>query len=164
MPLDPRSAAAGSVATRHVLCTRCHSVNRLPADRPAEKAKCGACHEPLFSGMAIPVDEAGFEKHLRQNDIPVLVDMWAPWCGPCRTMAPMFERAAGLLEPEVRLLKLNVDEAQETASSLGIRSIPALVLFRNGRVLGQAAGVKNAETIIHWARAHLAAATNVQGD
>ena len=105
---------------------------------------------------AIVVDEAGFEKHLRDDDIPILVDMWAPWCGPCRTMAPMFERAAQVLEPEVRLLKLNVDEAQKTASRLGIRGIPALFLFRKGRVLTQTAGVQNTDAIVRWTRAQLA--------
>jgi thioredoxin 2 len=143
---------------------RCHSLNRMAAGRPAAKAKCGACHNPLFAGSVAPVDEASFEKHLRQDDIPILVDMWAPWCGLCRTMAPMFERAAQLLEPEVRLLKLNVDEAPKTASRLGVRGIRALFLFRNGRILGQTSGVQNTETIVRWARAHLAAPAGAQGD
>lgn len=150
-----RQSSSGTV--RRVLCPRCHAVNRLPDDRPAEKAKCGACHQMLFSGTVIAVDEAGFAEHLRQDEIPVLVDMWAPWCGPCRMMGPMFERAAQTLEPEMRLLKLNVDEAQQTASSLGIRGIPALFLFRNGRVLGQSTGVKDTETVIRWARASVSA-------
>lgn len=164
MPAGESFSAAGAIGTSHVLCPRCHSVNRLPAGRPAEKAKCGACHEPLFAGRATPVDEASFEKHLRQDDIPVLVDMWAPWCGPCRTMAPMFERAAQRLEPEVRLLKLNIDEAQKTASRLGIRGIPALCLFRNGRLLGQSSGVQNTETIVRWVRAGLAAPILTEGN
>jgi thioredoxin 2 len=159
-----RSASAADAATAgYVLCPRCHCLNRLPADRPAEKAKCGACHEPLFAGRATPVDEAGFEKHLAKDDIAILVDMWAPWCGPCRAMAPMFERAAQRLEPAVRLLKLNVDEAQRTASRLGVRGIPALFLFRNGRVLGQMTGVQDAESIVRWARAHLHSPTSAQG-
>lgn len=147
--------STATIASSHVLCPRCQTVNRLPADRPAAQAKCGSCHTPLFDGHATAVDEAGFEKHLRENDIPVLVDMWAPWCGPCRTMAPMFEGAARALEPEVRLLKLNVDEAQQTASRLGIRGIPALFLFQKGRVLAQTAGVQNTEAIVRWTRAHL---------
>lgn len=150
MPAHPHASRATEMT--RVLCPHCRAVNRLPADRPAEKGKCGACHQALFSGTAIPVDEAGFTEHLRQNEIPVLVDMWAPWCGPCRMMGPMFEQAAKSLEPEMRLLKLNVDEAQQTADRLGIRGIPALLLFRNGRVLGQSAGVKDTETIIRWAQ------------
>lgn len=147
-----RPHALHATGTTRILCPQCRAVNRLPDDRPAEKAKCGSCHQALFAGTVIPVDEAGFAEHLRQNEIPVLVDMWAPWCGPCRMMAPMFERAARSLEPAMRLLKLNVDEAQQTAGSLGIRGIPALLLFRNGRVLGQSAGVKDTETIIRWAQ------------
>jgi thioredoxin 2 len=153
--MTPRQSTA-TVAATHVVCPRCRTVNRLPAGRPAEKAKCGSCHARLFDGNAIVVDEAGFEKHLRDDDIPILVDMWAPWCGPCRTMAPLFEGAAQALEPEVRLLKLNVDEAQKTASRLGIRGIPALFLFRNGRVLAQTAGVQNTDAIVRWTRAQLA--------
>lgn len=151
--MDKRASAT----TSHVLCPHCLAVNRLPANRPAAAAKCGQCHVRLFDGRAVPVDEAGFEKHLRQNDLPILVDMWAPWCGPCRTMAPLFERAAALLEPDVRLLKLNVDEAQQTAARLGIRGIPALFLFQRGQVLGQTAGVQNSEAIVGWTRAHLTA-------
>ncbi len=157
------SPAAGAAATSHVLCPRCRSVNRLPAGRSAAEAKCGSCHDPLFAGRATPVDEAGFESHLRLDEVPILVDMWAPWCAPCRTMAPLFERAAQLLEPEVRLLKLNVDEAQSTASRLGVHGIPALYLFKNGRILGQSSGVRNTETIVRWARAHLAAPNTAQG-
>lgn len=138
--------------TRHVLCPGCRAVNRVPDDRPAAAAKCGACHLPLFAGRPVEVDEAGLAAHLRQDELPVLVDMWAPWCGPCRTMAPLFEQAARALEPDFRLLKLNVDEAPATASRLGIRGIPALFLFRGGRVLGHTAGVQGTDTIIRWAR------------
>jgi thioredoxin 2 len=132
----------------------------LPSDRPAAKAKCGACHEPLFTGHATPVDEAAFAEHLRRDDVPVLVDMWAPWCGPCRMMAPAFERAAAALEPEVRLLKLNVDEAQATAARFGVRSIPALFLFHHGEVLAQTAGAQSAEAIVRWARSRLPTAAH----
>jgi len=152
--MSPRQSTT-AVAAHHILCPRCRTVNRVPAARPADRAKCGSCHAPLFDGHPVVVDEAGLEKHVRDDDIPILVDMWAPWCGPCRTMAPMFERAAQSLEPDVRLLKLNVDEAQKTASKLGIRGIPALFLFRKGRVLAQTAGVQNAEAIVRWTRAHL---------
>jgi thioredoxin 2 len=150
-------------ATNHILCPRCQRINRVPNDRPARRAKCGACREPLFAGRPTAVDEAGFERHLRQDDIPVLVDMWAPWCGPCRSMAPMFERAAAALEPDVRLLKLNVDEAQATASRLGITGIPALLLFHKGRVVGRTAGAMSAEKIVAWTRAHVPTPMHAQG-
>jgi thioredoxin 2 len=141
----------------HVLCPRCGSLNRLPQDRPAAAAKCGACHETLFTGHATAVNAAGFDQHIQKNDIPVLVDMWAPWCGPCRAMAPMFETAATQLEPQVRLLKLNVDEAQETAARFGVRGIPALLLFKKGQVIAQNAGAQSAEAIVRWTRTQLAA-------
>lgn len=163
MSAERRHPTMDATAMVHVLCPRCRTVNRLPSDRPAGKAKCGACHDPLFHGSVTPVDEAAFADHLRRNGIPVLVDMWAPWCGPCRTMAPMFERAAQTLEPEVRLLKLNVDEAQASAARFGVRGVPALLLFQHGHVLGQSSGVRNADAIVRWVRAHLSPPTAPEG-
>ncbi len=148
---------------RHILCPHCGGVNRLPPDRPAGAAKCGACHARLFDGHSVAVDAAGFARHLRVNDIPVLVDMWAPWCGPCRTMAPMFETAAQALEPELRLLKLNVDEAQEIAARYNVRGIPALLLFHGGQVIAQQAGAQGAEAIIAWARGRMPAPSATTG-
>jgi thioredoxin 2 len=149
---------------REILCPRCGCVNRMPEDRPAGAAKCGACHERLFDGHPTVVDAAGFDKHLRVNDIPVLVDMWAPWCGPCRTMAPMFEKAAQTLEPYLGLLKLNVDEAQDLAARYGVSGIPALLLFQNGRVIAQQAGAQSAEAIVRWVRSHVPVSTPSPGD
>lgn len=142
---------------RHILCPRCGGVNRVPSDRPAGVAKCGACHEKLFDGHPVAVDAAAFEKHVRVNDIPVLVDMWAPWCDPCRTMAPLFEKAAQTLEPDLRLLKLDVDTAPEIAARYGVRGIPALLLFQGGSVVAQQAGAQSADAIIRWARGHMPA-------
>lgn len=139
----------------HIVCPHCAAVNRVPRDRPAAAAQCGACHRKLFDGHPVAVDPAGFEKHLRANDIPVLVDVWAPWCGPCRTMAPQFERAAAALEPDIRLLKLNADEAPDISARLGVRGIPALFLMQGGQVLGQTAGAMDAGAIVEFARRHL---------
>jgi thioredoxin 2 len=108
---------------RHVACPHCAAVNRIPAEKPASAAHCGVCHQALFSGRPTAVDAATFEKHRRSSDIPILLDVWAPWCGPCRAMAPMFERAAQELEPEVRLIKLNADEEPRVSSELGVASI-----------------------------------------
>lgn len=145
--------------TRHIVCPHCAATNRLPADRPAKAGKCGACHRPLFDGHPAPVSAAAFDKHRRNNSIPVLVDVWAPWCGPCRAMAPMFERAAGELEPDVRLLKVNSDEEPSVASALGVRGIPTLFLIHQGKVLAQVSGAMDAGRIVAWVRAQLAQTT-----
>jgi thioredoxin 2 len=120
------------------------------------QAKCGGCHAALFDGQPVAVDEARFERHLQHDGIPILLDVWAPWCGPCRSMAPMFQRAAGVLEPKVRLLKLNSDESPRISAQLGVRGIPALYLFRNGRTLAQTAGSRDTNAIVGWVHAHLA--------
>ncbi|MDA8049193.1 MAG: thioredoxin TrxC [Rhodospirillales bacterium] len=141
-----------SEAFLHVLCPHCGSINRLPAGKPAEAARCGNCHRALFQGHPVAVDQAGFERHLGADDIPILVDVWAPWCGPCRMMAPTFERAAKSLEPRFRLLKLNADEAPEILSRYGISGIPTLLLFNHGRLAGRQAGAMDEAGIVRWAQ------------
>jgi thioredoxin 2 len=141
--------------TRQIVCGTCGQINRVPADRPAEAARCGACHKPLFTAHPLEVGEAGLERHIAHSGIPILVDVWAPWCGPCRTMAPMFEEAAAALEPEVRLLKLNADEAPNISARLGIRSIPTLLLLRSGQLVARSSGVMNARQIVAWTQHNL---------
>ena len=138
----------------HIVCPHCAAVNRVPAARGPAAARCGACHQPLFDGHPAAVDAPTLEKHLQGNDIPVLVDIWAPWCGPCRAMAPAFERAAAMLEPEIRLLKLNADDAPDLTARLGVQGIPALILFDHGQVAGQIAGAMDAARIVAFARGH----------
>ncbi len=143
-------------AFAHIVCPACSTVNRVPAERPANAARCGGCKHALFDAHPTAVDEAGFERHIRSNSIAVLLDVWAPWCGPCRAMAPAFERAAAALEPNVRLLKLNADEAPNVSARLGVRGIPAMYLFSNGGVLAQTTGAMPADAIVRWTRDHLA--------
>jgi thioredoxin 2 len=138
----------------HVVCPHCAAVNRVPPDRPAAAAKCGGRHLALFEGHPIEVDAASFERHIRGNGIPVLLDVWAPWCGPCRTMAPAFAQAARTLEPGMRLIKPNADTAPGVMSRLGVRGIPALFLFHNGTVAAQTAGALDTASIVAWARRH----------
>jgi thioredoxin 2 len=143
-------------ASHQIVCGHCGKINRLPAERPVGAARCGSCHQPIFSGHPIEVDEADFDRHVAHSDIHVLVDVWAPWCGPCRAMAPMFERAAGELEPDVRLLKLNSDNAPIVSSRLGINGIPTLLLMRDGREIARTSGAMDAQRIVAWTKAGLA--------
>src|SRR6202045_3611154 len=138
---------------RHVVCPSCGAINRVPATRSALDAKCGTCHNKLFSGQPAKVDGKGFERHIVRNDITVVVDFWAPWCGPCLAMAPAYERAAAELEPDYRLLKGNTEEEQSVAARYGIRSIPTLMLFLNGREVARRAGASDTRGIVSWAKA-----------
>lgn len=135
-----------------VVCPHCDAVNRVPAGRLADRPVCGACRKPLFTGHPAALDEERFRKHLRASSIPLLVDFWASWCGPCRTMAPEFEAAAAQLEPAIRLVKVSTEEAQALAQDLAIRSIPTLALFQGGREVARTAGAMPAGRIVAWAR------------
>jgi len=143
-----------STDTLHIVCPHCHTTNRVVAAQLGSAPDCGKCHRPLFTGHPASLDEAAFEKHMLRSDVPVLVDFWAPWCGPCRMMAPAFEQAAAQLEPHMRVVKVNTEEAQALAGRLQIRSIPTLALFVGGREVARQPGAMGAADIVRWARAH----------
>ncbi len=139
----------------HLVCPHCDAVNRIPAARLGEHPNCGRCHRPLFQAHPVALTSANFQKHISRNEIPVLVDFWAPWCGPCKMMAPAFEQAAAQLEPRVRLAKVNTEEEQMLGMQLGIRSIPTLVLFQNGREIARQPGAMGTSDILRWTLGHL---------
>ena len=136
----------------HIVCPHCDGINRVPVARLADGAQCGKCHRPLFTGHPLALDERRFARHVQKSDIPLLIDFWAPWCGPCRMMAPAFEQAAAQLEPGVRLIKVNTEEAQQLGARYGIRSIPTLMLMQGGREIARQAGAMDAGGIVSWAR------------
>jgi thioredoxin 2 len=141
-----------------LVCPGCEAVNRLPQDKDAAAAKCGRCGEKLFRGAPLEVTSAQLEVHRRSTrGTAILLDVWAPWCGPCRSMAPQFAAAAGRLEPEIRLLKLNSDANPEAAAELGVTGIPSLFLISDGHLIARKAGLMNAGQIVAWARQALAA-------
>lgn len=139
----------------HIVCPHCNAVNRVPADRLGNQPTCGKCKQSLFAAHPLELNGSNFDQHIGRSDLPVLVDFWAPWCGPCRMMAPAFEQAAALLEPNVRLAKLNTEAEQMLAARYQIRSIPTLALFKGGREIARQAGAMDARGIVHWVRSHI---------
>jgi len=137
----------------HVVCPQCDAVNRLAPERLDDAPVCGKCAQLLFIGRPLDVDSARFDKHVTRNDIPVLVDFWAAWCGPCKMMAPHYAQAAQRLEPRVRLLKVDTERSQDLAARYAIRSIPTLALFRGGREVARQSGAMDAGRLAAWVEA-----------
>ena len=144
-----------TVVWRHIVCPACTQVNRVLEARLADGPTCGACKRALFTGHPVDLHSGNFQQHLTRNDIPVVVDFWAPWCGPCKIMAPVIEQATKRLEPFVRLGKLNTDREPAIATRFGIRGIPTVILFKSGQELERRSGAMDLNTLIRWAQSHV---------
>jgi thioredoxin 2 len=149
------SVAEAETQTLLIACPHDGALNRLPQGRLDDDPKCGKCGEPLFEGRPVTLTGANFDKHAAKSDLPLLVDFWAGWCGPCLRMAPEFERAAAELEPAMRLGKLDTEAEQALAARYGIQGIPSLILIRKGREIARISGAMPSSQIVQWARGAL---------
>ena len=143
--------------TVNIVCPHCSGVNRIPSDRLSDQPICGKCKQHLFAGNPLDLQDSNFDRHISRNDIPVLIDFWAPWCGPCKVMGPAFAQAASELEPKIRLGKVNTEAEPNIAMRMKISSIPTMILFRGGKELQRQSGAMTAAGINNWLQSVLGA-------
>lgn len=136
----------------HLVCANCGAVNRVPASRLSDNPSCGKCRNKVMTGKPVELNAGTFDRFIQRNDIPVVVDFWADWCGPCKVMAPAFAETAGRMQGQVRFAKLDTEAAQSIAAKYGIRSIPTVILFQSGKEKARQAGAMGAADIERWVR------------
>ncbi len=138
--------------SKHIVCPSCQTINRVPASRLGQQPTCGKCQQAVFTAAPVSVDGAQFSRFLKKEELPLIVDFWAEWCGPCKMMAPAFTKAARELEPLARFLKVDTEQEQQLAAQYQIRSIPSLLVFQNGREVTRQAGAMDARGLIAWVK------------
>lgn len=138
----------------HIVCTTCMAVNRIPQNKINNGPQCGKCQQPLLANKAIDIDSNTFQKVIRKTSLTVIIDFWAPWCGPCKMMTPIFNQAAQELSGQYVLLKVNTEQEQQLSARLGIRSIPTLIAYKNGKEVNRMSGGLQKTQLIHWIKSH----------
>lgn len=139
----------------HLVCPHCNSTNRVDSDKLEAALSCGHCHKALFDKQPSPLSTAGLNAQIAKSDIPVVVDFWAPWCGPCRMMAPEYEKACAMLEPFARLVKVDTEAHQDSGQRHNIRSIPTIAIFKGGQEISRISGARSAPDLAKWVKSHL---------
>lgn len=139
----------------HIVCPYCNGTNRLPSTKIAEDAKCGRCKKSIFDTLPISLTTDNISQHLEKNDIPVIIDFWAPWCGPCKTMGPNFEQASRNFKTKIRFAKVNTEEQASLGGHFNIRSIPTLVLFKQGKEVDRVSGALDSKSLTSWINSKL---------
>ncbi len=143
------------MSVTHIVCPHCNITNRIPNEKIANKPICGKCKKPLFFAKPIELTASSFTTHISKNDILVVIDFWAEWCGPCKMMAPMFAQATAQLEPRVRMAKLNTEQEQNIAAQFNIRSIPTLIIFKQGKEIARQSGAMDSQGLLQWVNQYL---------